>query len=75
VKSNPELEVNNNLLNSLVLLHANALRVEDLDAYVLPLFDKFKVKYDVFTFQHLSKLYLNLRDFDMVKKLYRNMQQ
>jgi hypothetical protein len=56
-----------------LLLHSNALRVEELDANVLPLYEKYKIKHDVFTFQHISKMYLNLREFDLVKNLYKKL--
>lgn len=54
-----------------MLLYANALRVDDLDANVLPLFSKYKIKHDIYTYQNLSKLYLNLAEYDLVKNLYR----
>lgn len=64
------LEVNIQILNSLVLLYANALRPEQLEAEVLPLFDKYRMKQDVYTYQNLSKMYLMLRDIDTVMSLY-----
>ena len=75
VQESENLEVNIYILNSLLLLHANAFRVDDLDSKVLPLYEKFRIKPDVFTYQHLTKLYLNLRDLDMVKSLYRKMKK
>jgi len=50
IKSSEHAEVNINILNSILLIHTNALRVEELDANVLPLYEKFKIKHDVFTF-------------------------
>jgi len=73
LKQNPDAEVNIHILNSLLLLHTNALRVEELDANVLPLYEKFKIKHDIFTYQNLSKLYLNMTDYEMVKTLYKNL--
>ena len=61
------------VLNSLTLLHANALRPDDLDSTELPLYDKHRIKHDVYTYQHLGKMYLNLREFDTIKKLYKAM--
>lgn len=58
-----------------MLLHCNAMRADELDANVLPLYDKFKIPYDVYTFQHLSKMYLNLTEYGMVKSLYRNLKE
>lgn len=64
------LDVNINVLNSMTLLYANALRAEQLEAEVLPLYDKYKIKHDVYTYQNLSRLYLDLRELDTVMKLY-----
>ena len=55
----------------MLLLHTSALRLDEIDSRVLQLYDKYKVPYDIYTYQNLSKMYLNLRDYDMVKKLYR----
>ncbi len=37
IKESPDLEVNAHILNSMVLLHANAFRIDELDQKVLPL--------------------------------------
>ena len=63
MKEDPEVEINNHILNSLLLLHCNAIRTEEIEAYVLPLYEKHKIKYDVYTFQHLCKLYLNTMEY------------
>ena len=42
---------------------------------MLPLYDKHRIPYDIYTFQHLSKMYLNLAEYDMVKSLYKNLKQ
>ena len=47
------------------------MRVDDLDSKVLILYDKHKIPHDIYTYQNLSKMYLNLTDYEMVKKLYR----
>ena len=44
------LEPNIHILNSLVYLHACALRPEQLEAEVLPLFEKYRTKHDVYTY-------------------------
>ena len=75
LNNDPNTKVNINILNSLLLLHANALRVEELDANVLPLYQKYKINYDVYTFQHLGKMYLNLQEYSMVKSLYKNLKE
>lgn len=63
------------MLNSLVHLHCNALRVDELDANVLPLYEKHRIKHDVYTYQFLSKMYLNMREFDTVKNLYKTLKR
>jgi hypothetical protein len=75
IKENPDAEVNSHILNSLLLLHTNALRPHEMDANVLPLYDKHRIAYDIYTFQHLTKMYLNLAEYDMVKSLYKNLKQ
>lgn len=50
MKGNPEVEINIHILNSLLLIHTNALRVKDLDSTVLPLYSKFKIKHDIYTY-------------------------
>ena len=50
IEKNHNLEMNIHILNSMVLLYANALRVEELEAKVLPLFDKYRIPHDIFTF-------------------------
>lgn len=62
----PNIEV----LNSMVYLYSSALRTEQLEADVLPLFDKYRIKHDVYTFQHISRMYLNLREHEMVLTLW-----
>jgi len=59
----------------MVLLHANALRTEELETQVLPLFEKHRVAHDMFTYQHIIELYNNLREHDMVVKLYERMKK
>jgi hypothetical protein len=63
-------EVNIQILNSLVLLYANALRPEELEAEVLPLYEKYRIKHDIYTYQNLSQMYLKLRDLDSVMALW-----
>lgn len=74
MKNDPEIEINSHILDSMLLLYCNALRVDDLDSKLLPMYDKYKVKHNVYTYQCLAKLYLNLTDYKMVKNLYRKLQ-
>lgn len=61
-----DYEPNIYILNSLVLLFSNALSVEELERKVLPLYTQNNINYDVYTFQHLTKMYLNMRELDQV---------
>ena len=67
------VDVNIHILNSLTFLFTQALRPEDLEANVLPLYEKYKIKHDMFTYQHLIRMYLNLRDLDTLMKLWDRM--
>lgn len=49
-KDDPEITINIHILNSMLFLHTQALRIEDLDANVLPLYEKHKIKHDVYTY-------------------------
>ncbi len=69
-KGENDNEVNIQVLNSLLLLYSNALRPEQLEAEVLPLYEKFKIKHDVYTYQNLTRMYLKLRDFDTIMLLW-----
>lgn len=63
-------QIDSHVLNRLVELHVNALRTDELDANILPLYEQHNVKPDVFTYQRLARLYFNLADYKMVKNLY-----
>jgi hypothetical protein len=41
-----------------------------MEAEALPLYSKYKIKHDVYTYQHLTHMYLNLRELDTVMTLY-----
>lgn len=57
------------------MLYTNCLRIEELDAKVLPLFEKYRLKHDVYTYQNITKMYLHMKDFDMIKKLYKSFKE
>lgn len=50
LEKSPDTKVNIHILNSLLLLHTNALRVEELDSYVLPLYEKYRIPHDIYTY-------------------------
>lgn len=69
-EKNEGVEVNIQILNSLVSLFAAALRPEEVETKILPLYEKHRVKHDVYTYQELSRMYLAIRDLDMVFNLW-----
>ena len=50
LQNDPDCNVTPQVLNSLLLLHCNAMRVDDLDSKVLILYDKHKIPYDIYTY-------------------------
>ena len=66
-------EVNSHILNGLLELHANAYRVDELDAKILPLFEKHNIKPCIYTYQRLARLYFHLSEHEMVKSIYKDM--
>ena len=71
IEQSKDCEVNVFILNSLVYLFSCALKTQELEAKVLPQFERHRIQHDVNTYQHLTKLYLNLRDLEKVIELYR----
>lgn len=69
-EKNEGVEVNIEILNSLVYLYGSALRPEQLETEILPLYEKHRVKHDVYTYQELGRMYLSLRDLNMVINLW-----
>ena len=67
----PQGLVNINILNSLVLMFSNTLRLEELEHKILPLYSKHRINHDMYTFQHLCKLHLNLRETGKVVELFK----
>jgi len=67
--------VNVHILNSLVILFSNALKPELVEQKILPLYSKHRIDHDMYTFQHLAKLQLNIRELDKVVELYRKTPQ
>jgi pentatricopeptide repeat protein len=41
----------------------------------LPLYEKYRIKHDVYTYQNLSRMYLKLRDLDSVMALWDKMKE
>jgi hypothetical protein len=64
-----EYEPNIYILNSLTLLFTNAMKPEELERRILPLYAKNRVKFDINTYQMIAKMYLNSRDLDKIYEL------
>jgi len=58
------------ILNSLLMVHAKANMKEKIEGLVLPLYEKYGIKKDEYTYQHLMELYMTKRDLDTVDRLY-----
>ena len=67
------IDMNIHVLNSYLYLYCSALRPEQMETDVLPLYDKYKIKYDLFTYQNLIQMYLKLRNHDLVLSLYKRL--
>ena len=68
-----EIDINIYVLNSMVLLHANALCTQELHERVLPLFERYKIEPDVYTYQHLIEHYEKIQEVDTAIDLYDRM--
>lgn len=66
-----DMPPNIQVLNSLLLMFSNALNPIDLETKVLPEYTKYRIQHDVYTYQHLTKMYLNMLDLEKVIELYR----
>lgn len=65
-----DIPLNIQLLNSMILLHKNAVYVQELHDQVLPLFEKHKIKPDIHTYQYLIELYSIMSDTDLAIETY-----
>ena len=52
-------------------MYSNALKPIDLETKVLPEYTKHRIPHDVYTYQHITKMYLNMLELDKVIELYR----
>lgn len=50
LSENPKL-VNHKVLNSLIMLHASALKMKDAEELVLPLYESLGIEFDLYTYQ------------------------
>ena len=47
-----------------------ALKVEELEQRVLPLYQKNRIDFDVYTYMMICKLHVTMRDLDSAKSIY-----
>ena len=70
MQDSPDCEISINILNSLIELYKVANKPLELEQKVLPQYALNKINFDQNTYNHLAKLYLNLRDLDKVVEIY-----
>ena len=45
-------------LNHILALHTNALKIEEINSKVLPLYEKYNIKLDILAYKDLTYMYL-----------------
>jgi len=70
---NTNLPVNTHIVNSLLEVHAAGDRIEEIDGLVLPMYEKYNLKMNQFTYQILLRFFLEKRKFDAIEMLYNRM--
>lgn len=70
LQTTQNIPMNVNILNSLLLVHTKADMKDKIEGLVLPLYEKYEIKRDTFTYQHLMEMYLAKREMDTIVKLY-----
>lgn len=68
-------EVNSFILNAMLSIHAKALKIEELEGLVLPLFDKFAIKKTEYTYECLIELYKQQKNMEVVNRLFRDLKK
>lgn len=63
------------ILNSILLLHCNALRTKEVEQRILPMFSRLNIPYNLYTFQALINHYTETQDFDRALELYEKMKE
>lgn len=61
------------VLNNMLSIYANSLSSEDIDGLILPLYDKFRQPYNMYTFEILMELYYKTTDFTTAMRVWKQM--
>ena len=69
------IDLNIYVLNSMLLLHSNAFYTQELHEQVLPLYERYKILPDVYTYQHLMEHYSNIDEIGPALETYDRMQK
>jgi len=75
LQTTDKIPVNINILNSLLLVHTKAHDLAQVEGAVLPLYEKYNIKPDPFTYQHLMEMYSEKREFKALLKVFENMKK
>lgn len=54
--------IDSKMLNNFMVMYVYAMRGDEIDGLVLPLFDKYKIEKDQYTYQYLLKLFEKKQD-------------
>lgn len=65
--------VDTNVLNNMLSIYANSINAEEVDGLILPLYDKFKQEYNMYTFEILMEMYYKTKDFNTAMRVWNQM--
>jgi pentatricopeptide repeat protein len=68
-----KIPINIQILNALLEVHTANHKLEMVDGLVVPLFQKYDIKMNQFTYQHIFGMLIDLKKFDSIVKLYQQM--
>lgn len=65
-----EMKISVQILDSLLEVHCIMHKTEEVDGLVLPLYEKYGFDFSLYTYEKLSQMLLDLRNYDRVVKIY-----
>lgn len=65
--------VNSYILNNVMLVYANSLMEDEIEGLVLPLFDKFNIEMDPYSYEILVELSYRKKDFNKALRIWDKM--
>ncbi len=51
-------------------IYANSVNSEQIEGLILPLFDKFKQQYNMYTYEILMEMYFRMKDFHKAMRIW-----